>query len=83
MAGTEVMSPDDIRREQALREAQARLVAMERLEEQRRLWHGASKFAPFAVIFLAVCFLGVVGFTAFKIMSDAWTATHWTAPATN
>lgn len=75
--GTAVMGPEDIKRERELREAAQRLAQIKRDEETRNLWHAFSKLAPFAVSFLVLCAFGLIGFTAFKFMSDAWRATDW------
>ena len=76
-SGTVLMSPDDIKRERDLREAEQRLASIQRFEEQKRMWHSFSKLLPWAAGFMGLCLLGIMGFTAFKIMSDAWAATDW------
>ncbi len=75
--GTALMSAEEVIRERERREAVQRLADMQRHEETKRLWHAFSKGAPFAVTFLVLCLLGMIGFTALKIMANAWNATDW------
>ena len=71
------MSPEDIQQQIVLEDKLASLAWKQRQEQTQRMWHAASRSLPWVVAFFTICGMGVIGLVSFKIMSDAWLATHW------